>query len=110
MTRSHLSLVVSNDVSGADDAPGRSATSFPKVVGNVFDPQRMRADFPDMWADWLRLEFGKPEAVALVFGVTFQTACNWLGGISRPTGDKVALAMLLPGWRAVVEAKMQQAA
>ena len=30
-----------------------------------------------------------------LFGVTFQTACNWHDGFSTPTGDKVLTAMRL---------------
>ena len=80
--------------------------SLPKV----FDPHRMRVDFPEMWARWLRVEFGTPERVAVAFGVTFQTACNWLAGVSRPTGDKVALVALTPGWRDGLEREMRRVA
>jgi len=51
----------------------------------------MRVEFADIWADYLRKHYGRAETVAYMFGVTFQTACNWLSGVSRPTGDKVML-------------------
>tara|TARA_Y100001963_G_scaffold73574_2_gene102300 strand:- start:5550 stop:5927 length:378 start_codon:yes stop_codon:yes gene_type:complete len=57
----------------------------------AYDPHRMRVQFADIWADYLRCHYGRAETVAYMFGVTFQTACNWLSGVSRPTGDKVML-------------------
>ncbi len=57
----------------------------------AFDPYRMRVEFAEIWADYLRKHYGRAETVAYMFGVTFQTACNWLSGVSRPTGDKVML-------------------
>jgi DNA-binding transcriptional regulator YiaG len=33
----------------------------------------------------------RSSARAMAMGVTLQTACNWFDGLSRPTGDKVAL-------------------
>ncbi len=53
------------------------------------DPYLMRARFPELWSGYLRDFYRRPEHIAEEFGVTFQTACNWLGGVSRPTGDKV---------------------
>lgn len=58
---------------------------------SALDPHRMRVEFADIWADYLRKHYGRAETVAYMFGVTFQTACNWLSGVSRPTGDKVML-------------------
>lgn len=57
----------------------------------ALDPHRMRVEFAGIWADYLRKHYGQAETVAYMFGVTFQTACNWLSGVSRPTGDKVML-------------------
>lgn len=65
-----------------------------KSFTKVFDPDRMRFEFPDLWADYLRAHFRNPEAVSVAFGVTFQTACNWWNATHRPSGDKVALAAL----------------
>jgi len=41
------------------------------------------------WADLVARRCGTREACAVMFGVTFQTACNWFDGFSCPTGDKV---------------------
>lgn len=41
------------------------------------------------WADLVARRCGSREACAVMFGVTFQTACNWFDGYSCPTGDKV---------------------
>lgn len=65
-----------------------------KSLNRVFDPYRMRVEFPDLWAGYLRGHFRNPEAVAVAFDVTFQTACNWWNGTHRPSGDKVAIAAL----------------
>ena len=35
--------------------------------------------------------FGTRDRCATEMGVTLQTACNWFDGLSRPTGDKVAM-------------------
>lgn len=58
----------------------------------VFEPHRYRARFPDQWSGFLRSNFRNAEEVAVVFGVTFQTALNWWHGTHRLSGDKVALA------------------
>lgn len=44
------------------------------------------------WADLMARRCGSREACAVMFGVTFQTACNWFDGFSVPTGDKVMMA------------------
>ena len=98
--------VVSDRSSCDHDAPPAPQMSLPKVL----DPHRMRAEFPTHWANWLRAEFGSGEHVAVAFGVTFNTACNWLGGVSRPTGDKVALVMMSPDWRRGLEAEFRKVA
>lgn len=114
MTRPRLTVVSSDVVSSAPPAalPRRQGAtragqkSFANLVEaggagafmqdgrGAFDPARMRADFPDIWARYLRANFGSAERVAVAFGVTFQCACNWLNGTSRPTGDKVAMVAL----------------
>lgn len=58
--------------------------------GGGFDPYRMRREMPDLWAGYLGAHYGSPVRVVEAFGVTFQTACNWLEGAGRPTSDKVA--------------------
>ncbi|MCZ4351551.1 hypothetical protein O4H61_03395 [Roseovarius aestuarii] len=45
----------------------------------------------------MRAHYGRAELVAVAFNVTFQTACNWLDGVTRPTGDKVLLEALRDG-------------
>lgn len=65
-----------------------------KSFTKVLDPYRMRVEFPDLWAGYLRAHFPNPEAVSVAFGVTFQSACNWWNATHRPSGDKVALAAL----------------
>lgn len=98
---SHLSVVPSPDpvLSQAKGATAPRPKSLAKVfvvppAAGVLCPVRMRAEFPDIWARYLRANFGSAERVAVAFGVTFQCACNWLNGTSRPTGDKVALIAL----------------
>lgn len=65
-----------------------------KSFDNVFDPYRFRSEFLDLWAGYLHQQYRNPEAVAVAFDVTFQSACNWWNGTNRPSGDKVALAAL----------------
>lgn len=47
------------------------------------------------WADLVSRRCASREECAVVFGVTFQTSCNWHDGFSCPTGDKVMIAMRL---------------
>ena len=63
-----------------------------KSFTKVLDPDRMRFEFPDLFASYLRANFRNPEAVSDAFGVRFQTACNWWNATHRASGDKVALA------------------
>lgn len=58
------------------------------------DPYRLRAEFPEFWARYLRMHYGRAEVIAVAFDVTFQTGCNWLEGVSRPTGDKMLVEFL----------------
>lgn len=69
---------------------------LPKNIcgGAPFDPHRYRVLFPDLWAEFLRVNYRNSVEVAYNFNVTDQTALNWLNCISRPTGDKVALAAM----------------
>jgi hypothetical protein len=45
------------------------------------------------WADLMARRCGSRERAAVMFDVTFQTACNWFDGFSCPTGDKVLMAV-----------------
>ncbi|WP_054304576.1 hypothetical protein [Gemmobacter sp. LW-1] len=45
------------------------------------------------WADLVARRCASREECAVMFGVTFQTSCNWHDGFSCPTGDKVMMAM-----------------
>lgn len=65
-----------------------------KSFAKVFDPYKLRTEFPDLWSGYLRASFRNPEAVSVAFDVTFQTACNWWNATHRPSGDKVALAAM----------------
>jgi len=68
--------------------------------GRGFDPRRDWA-LPDVpraaavrfWAELMARRCGTREACAVMFGVTFQTACNWFDGFSCPTGDRVMMAV-----------------
>lgn len=62
----------------------RRASTVPQVTKH----ERIR-----WWADLVARRCGTRETCAAVFGVTFQTACNWFDGFSCPTGDKVMDAM-----------------
>lgn len=46
----------------------------------------------DFWAALMARRCGSRENCAVMFAVTFQTACNWFDGFSTPTGDKVMQA------------------
>lgn len=47
------------------------------------------------WADLVARRCGTREECAVIFGVTFQTACNWFDAFSCPTGDKVMQAQAM---------------
>ena len=55
------------------------------------DPVRFRARFADYWSQFLRENYRNPEAVAVAFGVRYQTALNWWQGAHKPSGDVVAI-------------------
>ncbi len=68
--------------------------------GHGFDPRRSwalpdvsRAEAVRFWADLVARRCGSREACAVMFQVTFQTACNWFDGFSCPTGDRVMVAV-----------------
>ncbi|MBU2962734.1 hypothetical protein KO516_18255 [Citreicella sp. C3M06] len=48
----------------------------------------------DIWSGWLRVEFRRPEDVAAYFEVRNSTAWNWWNASTRPTADKVMIAVL----------------
>lgn len=47
--------------------------------------------FPDRARAYFRATGMTPAQIAVAFSVSERTAMNWLEGVSRPTGDKVAL-------------------
>ena len=69
---------------------GRSVRARRRVQGALgpLDVCAARA----AWARFVARVCGSREECAVVFGVTFQTACNWFDGFSTPTGDKVMQA------------------
>ena len=90
----HLKLVVSN-VSCADADSVLSIVSRSKAL----DRYRMQVIAAEIWSDWLRGAFRRPEDVAGYFEVRNSTAWNWWNGTTRPTADKVMIATLeCPGF------------
>ena len=85
----HLKLVVSNG-SCSDAAP----VSAPVSRSKELDRYQMQVIAAEIWSDWLRGAFRRPEDVASFFGVRNSTAWNWWNAISRPTADKVMIAAL----------------
>ncbi|GGG59864.1 hypothetical protein GCM10011415_02290 [Salipiger pallidus] len=85
----HLKLVVSNG-SCADLAAPRAGRSRSKLL----DRYRLRMISAELWAAYLRQHFRNPEDVAAHFEVRCSTAWNWWGAVSRPSADKVMLALL----------------
>ena len=67
---------------------GRGRAAVRRVSGAVVDAHSARA----AWAAFVASVTASREDCAVVFGVTFQTACNWFDGFSTPTGDKVMQA------------------
>ncbi|MAN99929.1 hypothetical protein [uncultured Roseovarius sp.] len=47
--------------------------------------------FPDRARAYFRGTGLSAAEIAVAYGVTERTACNWLEGVTRPTGDKVAV-------------------
>lgn len=56
-----------------------------------FDLHGFTRAFPDRAAAYFRGSGMTAPQIAVAFGVTERTAVNWLEGVTRPTGDKVAL-------------------
>ncbi len=63
---------------------------------NPFEPRALRLAFPERWGRFIRATQPSREVTAALFGVTFQTACNWWDDMGVPMGDKVAIAAV--GW------------
>ncbi|KAB2539674.1 hypothetical protein AL035_17865 [Salipiger aestuarii] len=92
----HLKLVVSNPCSEPDSAAGLASRSndLSKGLAKELDRYRMQVIASEIWSDWLRLEFPRPEDVAVFFGVRSSSAWNWWNASTRPTADKVMIAVL----------------
>lgn len=72
-------------------SPRRAHGALMALPGRI-DPHQLRAEMPVLWGQFLRRKFRRIEDVSVHFGVTFQCACNWWGGLHRPQGDAVLLA------------------
>ncbi len=72
-------------------SPRRAHGTLGPLPGRI-DPHQLRAAMPVLWGQFLRRKFRRIEDVSIHFGVTFQTGCNWWGGLHRPQGDAVLLA------------------
>lgn len=99
MSRPRLSVVFSQPAPAARQMShptafdrGRGGAAVRRVsVAPIVTPHQARG----FWAGLVRRRCGTREEAAVVFGVTFQTACNWFDGFSTPTGDKVMMAIRL---------------
>lgn len=70
-------------------------TSHAKVLRlHAIDADDFRRWFAPVWAKWLTDHFRRPEIVAATFGVSNNTAVNWMQGSNRATGDMVMRAFL----------------
>lgn len=67
-----------------------------RPLANAFEPRDLRLAFPVTWGRFIRTTMPNRETVAAVYGVTFQTACNWWDDAVVPMGDKVVIAQT--GW------------
>jgi len=84
-----LKLVVSNEPCGDADS-----VVSPMSRSKALDRYRMQVIAAEIWSDWLRGAFRRPEDVAGFFEVRNSTAWNWWNGTTRPTADKVMIATL----------------
>ncbi len=66
---------------------GRDRGAARRACGRLPDLGRMQA--AALWSGFVTETCGTREACAVVFGVTFQAACNWFDGFSVPGGDHV---------------------
>ncbi len=69
---------------------GRSRDAYRRTYHRP-DPAAYRSTFLPRWSRLVECVFGTRDRCATEMGVTLQTACNWFDGLSRPTGDKVAM-------------------
>ena len=105
--------LIRNDSLGMQAAlrPGQASMSKPvdlRVIpgGRRRAPAVTRHQAKVFWADLVARRCGDRETAARMFGVTFQTACNWFDGYVCPSGDKVMIAVQLwPEEFATVEAR-----
>ena len=64
---------------------------FPdRRLGRLADPYWLARHMPELFANYLRATFRRPEEVATAYTVTFATARNWWDAVSAPRADKVA--------------------
>lgn len=89
-----LSLAASNpDPTACDQDAGKGRSMSYEMF---FRPQPVdltgfaRA-FPDRARAYFRATGLSAAQIAVAYGVTERTAMNWLEGVTRPTGDKVAV-------------------
>ena len=79
--------------------PGQMSPSKPvdlRLVGGTRRrraPRITRQTTKEFWADLMKRRAVTREDAADLFGVTFQTACNWFDGFVVPSGDKVLIAI-----------------
>ena len=73
------------------DGRGRSARAARRAHNHAH--QTNRATFLRRWSLLMIASFSSREAVAVHFGVTFQTACNWVDALNAPYGHHVDHAM-----------------
>lgn len=87
-------LMVSNTRSASRHSNAAVQKSRSNVLGAGVDAKAFKAWFLPRWSAYLRANFRNQEEVATVFGVRFQTACNWWNADNCPSGDTVALTFL----------------
>ena len=76
------------------DLTARAGAARPgRIAGCRRCAPAVRREAISFWSRLLARRCGNRERAAVMFGVTFQTACNWWDGFSIPTGDKVMQAM-----------------
>lgn len=76
----------------ASDLAGGAAHRRARAMALSADD--MRSWFAPAFARWLQANFANIEAVAVGFGIRYQTARNWWNAEHRASGDTVALVFL----------------
>lgn len=66
--------------------------------------------FGEAWIAFLTENFHSPEQIGCAFGVTAQTARNWLSGVTAPRAPFVALALTSPDTEASARKHLTRAA